>query len=238
MPDAIVADRLEVSNLCAWYGDSQALHGMNFAVEPGEIVTLLGRNGAGKSTTLKAIMGLIERRRGRIAFRGRDLVALSSDRIARAGIAYCPEERGIYGSLSVQENLMLPPTVAAGGWAVSEIYEMFPNLWERRKSGGAKLSGGEQQMLAIGRILRTGATLLLLDEPTEGLAPVIVEQIGAAIARLKARGMTVVLVEQKADFAAELADRHYVVEQGEVVDMFTRDTIAANTERLNRYLIV
>jgi branched-chain amino acid transport system ATP-binding protein len=210
---------LEIRDLRAWYGDSQALHGMTLSVNAGEVVTLLGRNGAGKTTTLRSIMGIVERRSGSIAYRGRECIGLPSERIARAGIAYCPEERGIYSSLSVEENLLLPPVVAPGGMTTQEIYGLFPNLRERLRSQGSKLSGGEQQMLAIGRILRTGAGLLLLDEPTEGLAPIIVEQIGKVIQTLKARGLTILLVEQNSRFAATVADRHYIVEDGRVVDM-------------------
>jgi branched-chain amino acid transport system ATP-binding protein len=196
MPDAAgPAAFLEVEDLNAWYGESHVLHGMSFAVREGEVVTLLGRNGAGKTTTLRAILGIVRKRSGKVRFSGHDIAALSSDRIARLGVGYCPEERGIFASLSVEENLMLPPTVRPGGMSVEEIYAIFPNLAERRKSQGTKLSGGEQQMLAIGRILRTGARLLLLDEPTEGLAPVIVLQIGAVIRTLKAKGFTILLVE-------------------------------------------
>ena len=227
---------LEVHDLCAWYGDSQSLHGISFEVRRGEVVTLLGRNGAGKSTTLKSIMGIIDRRSGRIVHEGRDCIDLPSDRIARSGIAYCPEERGIYASLDVQENMLLPPVVAPGGMALEEIYAIFPNLWERRRSAGSKLSGGEQQMLAIGRILRTGAKLLLLDEPTEGLAPVIVEQIGRVIQTLKARGFTILLVEQNSKFAASVADRHYIVEDGHVVDMIPGAQFDASSEKVSAYL--
>src|SRR5690242_7588247 len=240
MPEAAVLQKelLRVEDLHAWYGESHILHGMTFAVGEGEVVTLLGRNGAGKTTTLRAIMGIVGQRRGSVKFQRTELVGLASNKIAKLGLAYCPEERGIFASLNVEENLMLPPVVKPGGMTVEEIYRIFPNLQERRRSQGTKLSGGEQQMLAIGRILRTGATLLLLDEPTEGLAPVIVQRIGEVIRQLKQRGFTILLVEQRADFVTELADRHYVVEQGEVVDMFTRETITANAERLNRYLIV
>jgi branched-chain amino acid transport system ATP-binding protein len=227
---------LEVSDLRAWYGDSQSLHGVSFVVARGEVVTLLGRNGAGKTTTLRAIMGIVERRTGSIRFDGRECIALSSDRIARAGIAYCPEERGIYASLDVEENLLLPPIVAPGGMAVAEIYELFPNLRERRRSQGSKLSGGEQQMLAIGRILRTGAKLLLLDEPTEGLAPIIVELIGRVIQTLKARGFTILLVEQNSRFAATVADRHYIVEGGRVADMIPARDFDERSDKLGAYL--
>ena len=227
---------LGVEDLHAWYGESHILHGMSFAVGEGEVVTLLGRNGAGKTTTLRAIMGIVSRRQGSIAFRGSELVGLASNRIARLGIAYCPEERGIFASLDVEENLMLPPAVLPGGMSVDEIYAIFPNLEERRRSQGTKLSGGEQQMLAIGRMLRTGATLLLLDEPTEGLAPVVVQQIGAVIRRLKQKGFTILLVEQNFHFAATLADRHYVVEHGQVIDMIRNEDLAQNTGKLHDYL--
>jgi branched-chain amino acid transport system ATP-binding protein len=209
---------------------------MNFTVGEGEVVTLLGRNGAGKTTTLRAIMGIIGQRRGSIAFDGQELIARPSNRIAKAGIAYCPEERGIFASLSVEENLLLPPIVRAGGMSVDEIYALFPNLSERRRSQGTKLSGGEQQMLAIGRILRTGATLLLLDEPTEGLAPVIVQRIGEIIRQLKGRGFTILLVEQNFHFAATVADRHYVMEDGRVVDMIASADVEQNIGKLQAYL--
>ena len=227
---------LEVSDLRAWYGDSQSLHGVSFVVPRGEVVTLLGRNGAGKTTTLRAIMGIVERRTGSIRFDGRECIALSSDRIARAGIAYCPEERGIYASLDVEENLLLPSVITPGGMTVAEIYELFPNLRERRRSQGSKLSGGEQQMLAIGRILRTGAKLLLLDEPTEGLAPIIVELIGRVIQTLKVRGFTILLVEQNSRFAATVADRHYIVEGGRVADMIAGRDFDERSDKLSAYL--
>jgi branched-chain amino acid transport system ATP-binding protein len=227
---------LRVEELHAWYGESHILHGMSFAVAEGEVVTLLGRNGAGKTTTLRAIMGIVPQRRGSVVFRGIEIAGFASNRIARLGIAYCPEERGIFASLDVEENLMLPPTVLPGGMSVGEIYAIFPNLEERRRSQGTKLSGGEQQMLAIGRILRTGATLLLLDEPTEGLAPVIVQQIGAVIGTLKQKGFTILLVEQNFHFAATLADRHYVVEHGRVVDMISNADLAQNLDKLQQYL--
>ena len=209
---------LKVSSLQAWYGESHILHGMDFEVPKGEVVTLLGRNGVGKTTTLRAIMGLTGRRAGSVLFEGNELAGLSPDRIARSGIAYCPEERGIFASLTVAENLVLPPVVRPGGLAMDELKELFPRLWERASSQGTKLSGGEQQMLAIARILRTGAPLLLLDEPTEGLAPVIVEHIGRILHQLKERGFTILLVEQNFHFAAGVADRHYVVEHGRVID--------------------
>jgi branched-chain amino acid transport system ATP-binding protein len=230
------APLLSVAGLEGWYGESHVLHGIAFDVRPGEVVTLLGRNGAGKTTTLKAIMGILPRRKGSIVFEGQQLIGLPARSIARRGIAYCPEERGIFASLSVEENLMLPPRVRDGGLAVEQVYDLFPNLKERRASQGTKLSGGEQQMLAIGRILRTGANLLLLDEPTEGLAPVIVQQIGRTIARLKQQGFTIVLVEQNFRFAASVADRHYVVEQGKVIDAILNDDLEANLEKLHAYL--
>jgi branched-chain amino acid transport system ATP-binding protein len=227
---------LGVEDLHAWYGESHILHGMSFAVRQGEVVTLLGRNGAGKTTTLRAIMGIMPQRQGSVTFRGSELVGLASNRIARLGIAYCPEERGIFASLDVEENLLLPPVVMPGGMAVDEIYAIFPNLKERRRSQGTKLSGGEQQMLAIGRMLRTGAALLLLDEPTEGLAPVVVQQIGGVIRRLKQKGFTILLVEQNFHFAATLADRHYVVEHGRVIDMIRNEDVARSTDKLHDYL--
>ena len=227
---------LTVRGLQAWYGESHILHGVDFDVRSGEVVTLLGRNGAGKTTTLRAIMGIVPRREGSILFEGAETVGLASNRIARRGIAYCPEERGIFSSLDVEENLMLPPVVREGGLSVGQIYELFPNLAERRRSQGTKLSGGEQQMLAIGRILRTGARLLLLDEPTEGLAPVIVQQIGRTIARLKEQGFTILLVEQNFRFAATVADRHYVIEHGRVADMIPNAELDANMNKLHDYL--
>ena len=227
---------LAVRDLEAWYGESHVLHGIDFDVRDGEVVTLLGRNGAGKTTTLKAIMGILAKRKGSVQLNGRELIDLPSRAIARAGIAICPEERGIFASLSVEENLMLPPVVQPGGLSVERIFEMFPNLKERLSSQGTKLSGGEQQMLAIGRILRTGAKLLLLDEPTEGLAPVIVQQIGRTIAQLKTEGFTIVLVEQNFRFAASVADRHYVVETGRVIDMIPNDQLDANIDKLHAYL--
>jgi branched-chain amino acid transport system ATP-binding protein len=227
---------LAVSGLNGWYGESHILHGMDFEVPAGSVVTLLGRNGAGKTTTLRAIMGMLGRAAGSIRFEGAEICGLASNRIARRGIAYCPEERGIFASLSVEENLLLPPVVRPGGMSVPEIYEIFPNLLERRRSPGTKLSGGEQQMLAIGRILRTGARLLLLDEPSEGLAPVIVQRIGTVIQTLRARGFTILLVEQNFRFAATVADRHYVVEHGRVIDRIDNADIANNTDKLHLYL--
>jgi branched-chain amino acid transport system ATP-binding protein len=227
---------LEVRALHAWYGESHILHGIDFDIGEGEVVTLLGRNGAGKTTTLKSIMGMVGRRRGSIKLRNRELTGLASNRIARMGIAFCPEERGIFASLDVEENLLLPPQVADGGLSLAQIFELFPNLKDRLRSQGTKLSGGEQQMLAIARILRTGARLLLLDEPTEGLAPVIVQQIGRTIAQLKAQGFTILLVEQNFRFAQSVADRHYIVEHGRVVDMVAGTELEANMGRVKEYL--
>jgi branched-chain amino acid transport system ATP-binding protein len=226
----------QVRGLNAWYGESHVLHGVDFDVGEGEVVTLLGRNGAGKTTTMKSIMGLVPKRAGSISYHGREIVRLRPDEVAKTGIAICPEERGIFSSLSVTENLMLPPQIAPGGLDVPTIYTLFPNLKERASSQGTKLSGGEQQMLAIGRILRTGAKFLLLDEPTEGLAPVIVQQIGRTIRELRARGFTVLLVEQNFRFAATVADRHYVMEHGRVIDMIPNSEIAAQMGKLHDYL--
>jgi branched-chain amino acid transport system ATP-binding protein len=230
------APLLKVRGLEAWYGESHVLHGIDFDVAPGEVVTLLGRNGAGKTTTLKSIMGVIGKRKGSVVLEGKETIALPSRSIARLGIGFVPEERGIYASLSVEENLMLPPQVRPGGLSLDAIFTLFPNIKERLKSQGTKLSGGEQQMLAIGRILRTGAHLLLLDEPTEGLAPVIIEQIGRTIAKLKQEGFTIILVEQNFRFAQTVADRHYVVEQGKVIDMIPNAELDANIDKLHRYL--
>jgi branched-chain amino acid transport system ATP-binding protein len=227
---------LAVKELEAWYGESHVLHGVTFDVRAGEVVTLLGRNGVGKTTTLKAIMGIIESRAGSVRFEGKELIGCPSDVIARAGIAFCPEERGIFSSLDVKENLLLPRQVRPGGLDLDRIFELFPNLRERLSSQGTKLSGGEQQMLAIGRILRTGARLLLLDEPTEGLAPVIIQQIGRTIGMLKAQGFTILLVEQNFNFAATVADRYYVMEHGRIVDHFLAGQLDANTEKLHDYL--
>ena len=227
---------LEVRGLNAWYGESHILHGVDFDVREGEVVTLLGRNGAGKTTTMKSIMGLVGKRTGSVKFKGTETINMRSDLIARTGIAICPEERGIFASLNVTENLMLPPVIAPGGLSVAEIHELFPNLKERASSQVTKLSGGEQQMLAIGRILRTGAKLLLLDEPTEGLAPVIVQQIGRTIRNIKERGFTVLLVEQNFRFAATVADRHYVMDHGKVIDMIPNAELEANMEKLHDYL--
>ncbi|HWV54277.1 ABC transporter ATP-binding protein [Pseudorhodoplanes sp.] len=228
---------LAVENLQAWYGESHILHGVNFEVFPGEVVTLLGRNGAGKTTTLKSIMGIVAKRTGQVRFEGRELIGLPSNQIARAGIALCPEERGIFASLSVEENLMLPPVVKPGGLSLDRIFELFPNLKERLGSSqGTKLSGGEQQMLAIARILRTGARLLLLDEPTEGLAPVIIQQIGNTIRALKSQGFTILLVEQNFRFAATVADRYYVMEHGRIVDKLLSSELEQNLDKLHDYL--
>ena len=227
---------LKVENLQAWYGESHILHGVGFEIGRGELVTLLGRNGAGKTTTLKSVMGIVEKRTGSVTFDGKQTVGQPSDVIARLGLAYCPEERGIFSSLNVEENLMLPPMVRPGGMSLAEIYQLFPNLQERRRSQGTKLSGGEQQMLAIGRILRTGARLLLLDEPTEGLAPVIVQHIGRTLTRLKQQGFTILLVEQNFHFAATVADRHYVMEDGRVVDMIASADVQQNIGKLQTYL--
>jgi branched-chain amino acid transport system ATP-binding protein len=243
MPESVTLERpttlageLSVRDLNAWYDESHVLHGISFNVRPGEVVTLLGRNGAGKTTTLKAIMGILAKRQGSVQFAGRELIGLPARAIARLGIAFCPEERGIFSSLSVEENLMLPPIIKAGGLTRDEVLAMFPNLGERLHSQGTKLSGGEQQMLAIGRILRTGAKFLLLDEPTEGLAPVIVQQIGRTLKTLKQRGFTIVLVEQNFHFAASIADRHYVVEQGRAIDEISNADLEANTSKLHAYL--
>jgi branched-chain amino acid transport system ATP-binding protein len=227
---------LAVRGLETWYGESHVLHGIDLEVAEGEVVTLLGRNGAGKTTTLKSIMGILPKRRGSVVLAGEETISLPARAIARRGIGYVPEERGIFASLSVEENLYLPPQVKPGGLSVDQIFELFPNLRERLSSQGTKLSGGEQQMLAIGRILRTGAKLLLLDEPTEGLAPVIIQQIGSTIRRLKAEGFTIVLVEGNFRFASTVADRHYVVDQGRVVDMIPNAELDKNVAKLHAYL--
>jgi branched-chain amino acid transport system ATP-binding protein len=237
MPDgAANGPLLAVKGLQAWYGESHILHGVDFEVRRGEVVTLLGRNGVGKTTTMKSIMGMLGRREGSITFEGRETIGLPSNRIARLGIAICPEERGIFASLTVLENLLLPPKVRDGGFDLARIYALFPNLKERQSSQGTKLSGGEQQMLAIGRILRTGATLLLLDEPTEGLAPVIVQQIGRTIGTLKKEGLTILLVEQNFRFAQTVADRHYVMESGRIIDMIPNAELDMNMSKLHTYL--
>jgi branched-chain amino acid transport system ATP-binding protein len=235
-PEPALEPLLDVKQLNAWYGESHILHGVDFHMHKGEVVTLLGRNGAGKTTTMKSIMGIVGKRAGSVRFQGQELIALPSNRIARLGIAICPEERGIFASLDVEENLLLPPQVQPGGLSVDAIFELFPNLRQRLASQGTKLSGGEQQMLAIGRILRTGARLLLLDEPTEGLAPVIVQQIGATIRRLKAEGFTILLVEQNFRFGATVADRHYLMEHGRIVDMIRNQDLESNMAKLHEYL--
>ncbi len=227
---------LEISKLQAWYGESHILHDVNLSVAEGEVVTLLGRNGAGRTTTLRAIMGLTGRREGSIKINGQETVALPTHRIAHLGVGYCPEERAIFSSLSAEENLMLPPTLKAGGMSVDEIYQMFPNLAERRHSQGTRLSGGEQQMLAVARILRTGAKLLLLDEISEGLAPVIVQALAKMILMLKTQGYTIVMVEQNFRFAAPLADRFYVMEHGQIVEQFAAPELAAKMNVLNELL--
>jgi branched-chain amino acid transport system ATP-binding protein len=236
-PAETLAALLEVRGLEAWYGESYVLHGVNFDVREGEVVTLLGRNGAGKTTTLKSIMGMVGRRKGSVKYLGRETIGLSSDSIARLGIALCPEERGIFSTLSVEENLFLPPRVRrTGGLSLESIFMLFPNLRERLKSGGTRLSGGEQQMLAIARILRTGAQFLMLDEPTEGLAPVIIDQIGWTIRDLKQRGFTILLVEQNFRFAATVADRFFVMENGVIVDCFANADLDRNIGKVQEYL--
>jgi branched-chain amino acid transport system ATP-binding protein len=227
---------LEIKHLQAWYGESHILHDVNFSVEQGEVVTLLGRNGAGRTTTLRAILGLTGRREGSVKINGVEAIAMATHRIAHLGIGYCPEERAIFSSLSAEENLMLPPTLKLGGMSVEQIYEMFPNLSERRHSQGTRLSGGEQQMLAVARILRTGAKLLLLDEISEGLAPVIVQALARMILSLKSQGYTIVMVEQNFRFAAPLADRFYVMEHGQIVEQFAAAELASKTAVLNELL--
>jgi branched-chain amino acid transport system ATP-binding protein len=227
---------LAVQDLQAWYGESHILHGINFNVNAGEVVTLLGRNGAGKTSTLKSVMGIIGKRTGSIRFGDQEIIRTSSDKIARMGVAFCPEERGIFASLDVRENLLLPPIVRSGGLSLDQIFELFPNLKERLNSQGTKLSGGEQQMLAIARILRTGARFLMLDEPTEGLAPVIIQQIGHTIGRLKSEGFTILLVEQNFRFAATVADRFFIVEHGKIIDGFASAELEANMGKLHTYL--
>ncbi|MEY4652644.1 MAG: hypothetical protein RI884_1225 [Pseudomonadota bacterium] len=229
-------DLLKIENLHAWYGESHVLHGVNLSVREGEVVSLLGRNGAGRTTTMRAIVGLTGRRTGSIQVRGQEVIKLPPHKVARLGVGYCPEERGIFASLSAEENLMLPPVVGEGGMSVDEIYDMFPNLKERAASPGTRLSGGEQQMLAVARILRTGARLLLLDEISEGLAPVIVQKLAEMIRQLKAKGYTIVLVEQNFRFAAPLADRFYVMEHGKIVREFTQDQLQDNQSMLQEYL--
>jgi branched-chain amino acid transport system ATP-binding protein len=227
---------LRVMGLHAFYGESHILHGIDFTVNRGELVTLLGRNGAGRTTTLKAILGLVGKRTGSIMVNGREAIGLPAHKIAHLGLGYCPEERGIYASLSLEENLLLPPIVSSGGMSLGEIYEMFPQLARRKNIQGSRLSGGEQQMLAMARILRTGATLLLLDEVTEGLAPVIVQTLGRVIRGLKEKGLTIVMVEQNFRFAAQLADRHYVMEHGRIVEMVKREDLASRIGKLHEYL--
>jgi branched-chain amino acid transport system ATP-binding protein len=236
MPETVHKVMLQISNLNAFYGESHILHGIDLAVGEGEVVTLLGRNGAGRTTILKSIIGLVGRRSGSIVINGIETIRMPTHRIAHIGIGYCPEERGIFSSLNVEENLLLPPVVKEGGMSLPEIYEMFPNLLERRKSMGTRLSGGEQQMLAMARILRTGAKLLLLDEMTEGLAPVIVQTLGRLVGTLKEKGFTIILVEQNFHFAADLADRHYVIDHGSIAEMIPREALGSSMEKLNRYL--
>ena len=235
-PEHQTLEMLRVQDLHAFYGESHILHGVNFDVKRGELVTLLGRNGAGRSTTLKAIMNMVGRHTGSIVINGNETLRMKPHHIPRLGIGYCPEERGIFASLDVHENLLLPPTVRSGGMSLDEIYGMFPNLYERRKSQGTRLSGGEQQMLAMARILRTGARLLLLDEITEGLAPVIVQKLGEVLVQLKERGMTIVLVEQNFRFAAPLADRHFVMDHGQIVEEITAEQLPSRREHLNSML--
>ncbi len=235
-PPAVAAEFLRVSGLHAFYGESHILHGVDFSVGTGELVTLLGRNGSGRTTTLKAIIGLVDKRTGSVVVNGHETIGMPSHRIVHLGIGYCPEERGIFASLSAEENLTILPTVGSGGMSVDEIYAMFPNLKERRRSPGSRLSGGEQQMLALARILRTGARLLLLDEITEGLAPVIVQALGRAVRALRERGYTIILVEQNFRFVAPIADRHFLVERGRVVDVVGRGELEGRMESLQRFL--
>jgi branched-chain amino acid transport system ATP-binding protein len=227
---------LKVAGLDSWYGESHILHGVDFEIHEGELITLLGRNGAGRSTTMKSILGLTGRRMGSVQIDGVETIGMQTNQIARLGLGYCPEERGIFSTLSCEENLMLPPKIGPGGMSVEEIYEMFPNLKERRHSQGTRLSGGEQQMLAMARILRSGARILLLDEITEGLAPVIVQTLGRVIRQLKAKGLTIILVEQNFRFAAPLADRHYVMEHGQIVATVHKDELDNKAQMLNEYL--
>ena len=236
MPEKVQKEMLRINDLHAYYGESHILHGINLTVGEGEVVTLLGRNGAGRTTILKSIVGLVGRRSGSITVNGVETIKMATHKIAHLGLGYCPEERGIFSSLTVEENLLLPPVVKEGGMSLPEIYAMFPNLLERRGSMGTRLSGGEQQMLAMARILRTGAKLLLLDEITEGLAPIIVQTLGHLIGQLKAKGFTIILVEQNFHFAADLADRHYVIDHGAIAEMITRSELGASREKLNRYL--
>ncbi|AIA76458.1 ABC transporter ATP-binding protein [Halomonas sp. XH26] len=236
LADSQTLEMLRVQDLHAFYGESHILHGVNFDVKRGELVTLLGRNGAGRSTTLKSIMNMVGRRTGSIVINGNETLNMKAHHIPRLGIGYCPEERGIFASLDVHENLLLPPTVRSGGMSLDEIYGMFPNLYERRRSQGTRLSGGEQQMLAMARILRTGARLLLLDEITEGLAPVIVQKLGEVLIQLKERGMTIVLVEQNFRFAAPLADRHFVMDHGQIVEEISAEQLPSRRDHLNTML--
>lgn len=229
-------EKIRINNLHAFYGESHILHGIDMTVNQGELVTLLGRNGSGRSTTLKAIMNMVGERSGQIVINGHETIDMPAHKIAHLGMGFCPEERGIFSSLNVEENLMLPPNVRTDGMRVEEIYEMFPNLYERRTSQGTRLSGGEQQMLALARILRTGANILLLDEITEGLAPVIVQKLGEVLGQLKERGLTILLVEQNFRFAAPIADRHYVMEHGHIVEQVNAEELEAKTELLNTYL--
>ena len=233
---AMTETLLEIKDLHGHYGDSHVLHGVNLKVEAGEIVTIVGRNGVGKTTTLRAIMGILDKRRGSIKVAGVETISSPPERIARLGVGYVPEERDIFASLNVADNLTLPPVVRPGGMSIEDIYTLFPNLRERGKSPGTKLSGGEQQMLAIGRVLRTGAPLLLLDEPTEGLAPAIVDSIGRAVVEMKQKGLTILLIEQNLRFATRLADRHYVMEGGRIVDMMARADVVAQASKLQSYL--
>ena len=236
MPETVQKEMLRINDLHAYFGESHILHGINLTVGEGEVVTLLGRNGAGRTTILKSIVGLVGRRSGSITVNGVETIKMPTHKIAHLGLGYCPEERGIFSSLTVEENLLLPPVVKEGGMSLPEIYAMFPNLLERRGSMGTRLSGGEQQMLAMARILRTGAKLLLLDEITEGLAPIIVQTLGQLIGQLKEKGFTIILVEQNFHFAADLADRHYVIDHGSIAEMITRSELGASREKLNRYL--
>lgn len=229
-------EQLRISDLHSYYGESHILHGINLHINRGELVTLLGRNGSGRSTTLKSIMNMVSRRTGSIMINGNETIDTAPHQIARLGVGYCPEERGIFSSLNVEENLLLPPTVRSGGMTLDEIYEMFPNLYERRKSVGTRLSGGEQQMLAMARILRTGANMLLLDEITEGLAPVIVQKLAEVLVHLKEKGLTILLVEQNFRFAAPIADRHYLMEHGQIVEEIKHDELESKQEILNTYL--
>ena len=227
---------IEISDLHAWYGESHILHGINFSVKAGEVVTLLGRNGAGRTSTLRAMLGLTGKRTGSIRIHGNEVIHLPTHQIAHLGIGYCPEERGIFSTLTAQENLLLPPVIADAGMSIHEIYEMFPNLYERRNSPGARLSGGEQQMLALARILRTGASILLLDEITEGLAPVIVQKLAQVVKTLRSKAYTIILVEQNFRFAERLADRHFVVEHGQIVETVLGSELSEKTALLNSYL--